>query len=265
MDINHISMNDLFNPLSSAIQTDALFDRASFYYESCASTNDLAQTYLLHAAEGTVFIADYQYQGRGQRGSKWTSESGKNILFSFIIYPEWLTIDGVFALNVITSLAIYDALVDHLPKGMAIKWPNDLYYLDKKLGGILIETNIGDGHKIKAAVIGIGLNVNQLHFESANFTSLAIHKGNSFDRALLLTHIMDAFGSYYAHLQNGINNLLWEKYVNRLYRKTGFHIFATRNGWIERCILSVNRAGELVVAGRDGTQYCYKPKEIAFI
>jgi len=258
-------MNDLFDPFNSAIQTSALFDRASFYYKSCASTNDLAQTCLLHAAEGTVFIADHQYKGRGQRGSEWISESGKNLLFSFIVYPEWLTIDGVFALNVITSLTIYDTLVGYLPEGMSIKWPNDLYYLDQKLGGILIETNIGDGHKIKAAVIGIGLNVNQLHFESAHCTSLAIHRGKSFDRALLLTHIMDAFGIYYAHLQNRMDNLLWEKYVKRLYRKTGFHTFSTTNGWMEGCILSVNKAGELVVEGRDGTQYCYKSKEIVFI
>ncbi|MGI2298449.1 biotin--[acetyl-CoA-carboxylase] ligase [Candidatus Cardinium hertigii] len=265
MDINHISMNDLFAPFNTDMQSDVLFDRASFYYKSCASTNDLAQTYLLHAAEGTVFIADHQYKGRGQRGSKWISESGKNLLFSFILYPEWLTIDGVFALNVITSLAMYDALVDYLPKEIAIKWPNDLYCLDKKLGGILIETNIGDGYKIKTAVIGIGLNINQLHFESANFTSLAIHSGNSFDRALLLSHIMDAFGSYYAHLQNGMYNLLWEKYINRLYRKTGFHTFATTNGSLEGCILSVNRAGELVLVGRNGTKYAYKSKEIVFI
>ncbi|CDG49644.1 Bifunctional protein BirA [Cardinium endosymbiont cBtQ1 of Bemisia tabaci] len=265
MDINYIPMHDLFDPLNDAVQADAPFDRASFYYKSCASTNDLAQTYLLHAAEGTVFIADHQYKGRGQRGSKWTSESGKNLLFSFILYPEWLTIDRVFSLNVVTSLAIYDALVDYFPKGIAIKWPNDLYYLDKKLGGILIETNIGEGYKIKAAVIGIGLNVNQLHFESANFTSLAIDSGNSFDRSLLLTHIMDAFGGYYAHLQNGMDNLLWERYINKLYRKTGFHTFATTNGWLEGSILSVNRAGELVVAGRNGTQSCYKSKEIVFI
>ncbi|MGI2257086.1 biotin--[acetyl-CoA-carboxylase] ligase [Candidatus Cardinium hertigii] len=258
-------MHDLFDPLNDAIQTDSPFDRASFYYKSCASTNDLAQTYLLHAAEGTVFIADHQYKGRGQRGSKWISESGKNILFSFILYPEWLTIDGVFALNVITSLAMYDALVDHLAKGMAIKWPNDLYYLDKKLGGILIETHIGEGYKIKAAVIGIGLNVNQLYFDSANCTSLAIHTKKPFDRALLLAHIMDALGSYYAQLQNGMDHLLWEKYVNRLYRKTGFYPFATANRWLEGRILSVNRAGELVVAERNGTQYCYKSKEIVFI
>lgn len=258
-------MDDLFDQYNSVVQTDALFDRASFYYKNCSSTNDIAKKYLLHAAEGTVFITDHQYQGRGQRGSKWTSESGKNLLFSFILYPEWLTIDAVFALNIITSLAVYDVLVGCFSKKISIKWPNDIYYLDKKLGGILIETNIGDKHKIKTAVIGIGLNVNQLHFESSRFTSLAIHKGGIFDRALLLTHIMDALGSYYAQLQNGMDGLLWEKYINVLYRKTGFHTFSTINGWLEGRILSVSRLGELVIAGRNGNQYSYKTKEIVFI
>lgn len=261
--IDHIPMDALFDPFNNAIQPDGLFDRASFYYKSCASTNDMAQKHLLHAAEGTVFIAEHQYKGRGQRGSSWTSEAGKNLLFSFILYPEWLTIDALFALNIITSLAIYEVLVGYVE--IAIKWPNDIYYLDQKLGGMLIETHIGDGNKIKAAVIGIGLNVNQLHFASSRCTSLAIQKGVILNRALLLAHIMDAFGSYYSQLQSGMIDLLWEKYTHILYRKRGFHIFETIDGWLEGRIVAVNRLGELVIAMRNGNQYSYKAKEIVFV
>ncbi|WP_186292408.1 biotin--[acetyl-CoA-carboxylase] ligase [Cardinium endosymbiont of Dermatophagoides farinae] len=243
------------------IQTE--FDRASFYYKSCSSTNDMAQRYMFHSAEGTIFITEHQYKGRGQRGSSWASEAGKNLLFSFILYPEWLAIDAVFALNIITSLAIYKVLVAYLPKALAIKWPNDIYCLDQKLGGILIETNIGD--KIKAAVVGIGLNVNQLHFESSKCTSLAIQKGTIFDSALLLNQIMDGLSSYYAQLQNGNHNLLWEKYSNILYRKIGWHAFETIYGSFEGHIVAVNRRGELVVAARNGNHYSYKPKEIVFV
>ncbi|CAH2559965.1 biotin--[acetyl-CoA-carboxylase] ligase [Cardinium endosymbiont of Oedothorax gibbosus] len=258
-------MDYLFDPFNSAIQPDGLFDRASFYYKSCSSTNDMAQKLLLHAAEGTVFIAEHQSKGRGQRGSTWTSEAGTNLLFSFILYPEWLTVDAVFTLNIITSLAIYDVLVDYFPKEISIKWPNDIYYLDKKLGGILIETHIGIQNKIKAAVIGIGLNVNQLHFKSSKCTSLAIQKRTTFDRTLLFTNIMDTLGKYYAQLQHGIRNVLWEKYIHILYRKTGFHTFATIHGLLEGRIVTVNRLGALVIAARNGTRYRYNAKEIVFI
>ncbi|WP_243017890.1 MULTISPECIES: biotin--[acetyl-CoA-carboxylase] ligase [Candidatus Cardinium] len=246
-------------------QTDALFDRASFYYTNCSSTNDMAQKYLLHAAEGTVFIAEHQYKGRGQRNSTWLSAAGKNLLFSVILHPAWLTIDHLFALNIITCLAIHNVLIELFPKEIAIKWPNDIYYLDQKLGGILIETNLGDGHTIKTAVIGIGLNVNQLHFASAKATSLALHKGARLDRSLLLNHIIDELGRYYGQLQSGMVDLLWEKYTAILYRKTGFHIFVTTDGWLEGSIVTVNRLGALVLAGRNGKEYSYQPKEITFI
>ncbi|WP_342265285.1 biotin--[acetyl-CoA-carboxylase] ligase [Cardinium endosymbiont of Philonthus spinipes] len=264
MFIDHIPMDDAFDPFTSSIQPNPLFDRASFYYKSCSSTNDMAQKQLLHAAEGTLFIAEHQYKGRGQRGNSWTSEAGKNLLFSFILYPEWLTVDAVFALNIITSLTIYDIVVAYLPKELSIKWPNDIYYADQKLGGILIETQIGACHTIKAAVIGVGLNVNQLHFESSTCTSLAIQRGASLNRPLLLAHIMDAFGGYYAQLQNSLN-LLWKKYTDVLYRNRGFHTFATIHGPLEARIVTVNRLGELVIATRNGRQYCYKAKEIAFV
>ncbi len=263
MYIDHIPMDYLFKPCNSSFEHHALFDRASFYYKSCASTNDMAQKYLLHAAEGSVFIADHQYKGRGQRGSSWTSQAGKNLLFSLILYPEWLTIDSVFALNIIASLAIYDVLVDYLQ--IAIKWPNDIYYLDKKLGGMLIETNIGARNKIKAAVVGIGLNVNQIHFESSNFTSLGIEKGTLFDRGLLLNSIIDALSRYYDQLRNGMSNVLWKKYITILYRKTGFYTFQTMNGLVEARIIEVNSLGELIIGLRNGKQYSYKAKELVFL
>ena len=75
-------MDDPFHACNSVRQLNVPFDRASFYYTSCSSTNDMAQAHLFHAAEGTIFITEYQYKGRGQRGTTWTSEAGKNLLFS---------------------------------------------------------------------------------------------------------------------------------------------------------------------------------------
>ncbi|ROT47674.1 biotin--[acetyl-CoA-carboxylase] ligase [Candidatus Cardinium hertigii] len=244
-----------------------VFDRASFYYDSCSSTNDIAQAYLLkrRVAEGTVFIADYQYRGKGQRGKTWTSQHAQNLLFSLILYPGWLAIEHFFSLNIITSLAIYDVLLHKLPEGISIKWPNDIYYLDQKLGGVLIETSIGHMEKIKTVIIGIGLNVNQLHFEWPKATSLALHKGAVFDRSLLLTQIIDTLGRYYGQLQSGMVDLIWTSYLHKLYRRIGFHFFKTINGYMEGRIVEVNRWGQLVIEKRNGSKYSYDVKEIVFI
>lgn len=251
------------HPLDSSLTRDTLFDRASLYYKSCSSTNDIAHKYLLHAAEGSLIVADYQYKGRGQRGSRWLAASGKNLLFSLVLHPEWLPLSDLFSLNIITSLAIYDALSFYFPKEISIKWPNDIYFLDQKLGGILIETNVSQ--VVKTALIGIGLNVNQTDFGFANFTSLAMHANKVWNRSLLLTHILDQLGHYYGQLQSNFIDSLWEKYLHRLYRKCGFHLFSTLEGPLEGRIITVNRVGELVLEKRNGGEYRYKPKEICFI
>lgn len=261
-------MDCTFNHLNGHNRTlsHSLFDRASFYYNNCTSTNDIAQQYILkhRVAEGTIFIADYQYKGKGQRGSNWTAEPAQNLLFSIILYPKLLPIDNSFSLNVMVSLAIYEAISHQLPEGVSIKWPNDIYHLDKKLSGILIETSIGPIDKIKTAIIGIGVNVNQLSFPWPNSTSLALSKGAMIDRAPLFTHIIDTLGTYYAQFQNGIIDILWEKYMNKLYRKTGFHTFETINGRFQGRILEINRLGQLVVEGYNGKKYSYNSKEIIF-
>ncbi|WP_339043837.1 biotin--[acetyl-CoA-carboxylase] ligase [Cardinium endosymbiont of Tipula unca] len=244
-----------------------LFDRASFYYESCSSTNDIAKEYAANKriAEGTVFIADYQYQGRGQRGNGWSSNAAQNILCSFVLYPEFLAIKRSFSLNIIISLAIYEVLACHFTEGISIKWPNDIYYLSKKLGGILIETSAGNADKINTAVVGIGLNINQLNFESPNATSLALIKQATFNRLAILNHILGRVSHYYVQLHNGIVDLLWESYFDKLYRKDGFHFFKTTTGYIEGRILAVNRLGQLVLEMRNGNTWSYNTKEIAFV
>lgn len=246
---------------------NCLFDRASFYYESCSSTNDIAREYAANKriAEGTVFIADHQYQGRGQRGNGWSSNAAQNLLFSLVLYPEFLAIKHAFSLNIITSLAIYEVLASHFIEGISIKWPNDIYYLNKKLGGVLIETSVGNIDKIHTAVVGIGLNINQLDFESPNAISLASIKQATFNRFAILNHILNLISNYYAQLHDGIVDLLWESYFDKLYRKQAFHFFKTTTGCIEGRIVAVTRLGQLVLEMRNGNTWSYNTKEITFV
>src|SRR5690554_1314415 len=109
--------------------------------------------------EGSIVVADYQTQGRGQAGNTWFSDKGCNLLFSFLVYPKFIAANRQFILSRIVSLAIKKVL-DRYFDDITIKWPNDIYWKNKKIAGMLIENTLM-GQKINSSIIGIGLNVNQ--------------------------------------------------------------------------------------------------------
>ena len=111
----------------------------------------------------TVVSTELQLKGRGQMGSKWVSDKGKNLTISILKKLENFDVQNQFNLNCIVSLAIYDVLLEIKAPNLYVKWPNDILSVDKKICGILIE-NILKGRFIQAAIIGIGLNVNQTNF-----------------------------------------------------------------------------------------------------
>ena len=111
-----------------------------------------------------VVTTEFQSSGRGQGTNTWESERGKNLLFSVLCHPVWIPITGQFILSEAIALAIRDALAVY-DSHFTIKWPNDIYWNDKKICGILIENTLGGGH-IKDCILGVGLNVNQNAFHS---------------------------------------------------------------------------------------------------
>ena len=125
------------------------------------STND----YLAHlcreskAKEFYTVMAESQTKGKGQRGNSWESEAGKNLTFSTVLYPTALEARKQFCLSMLAALACHEALSNYTD-GFSIKWPNDIYWKDKKIGGILIENEL-EGKYITQCIIGIGLNINQ--------------------------------------------------------------------------------------------------------
>ncbi|MDD9139949.1 MAG: biotin--[acetyl-CoA-carboxylase] ligase [Candidatus Cardinium sp.] len=246
---------------------DAPFSNASFYYAECTSTIDKIQPYLAQGrlAEGTVWITDCQTNGRGQKQSSWESEAGKNLLFTLVLYPTVLAAITVFALNIITALAVHEMATYWLnPTDVSIKWPNDILYKNKKLGGILITTQIGHAH-VKAAVISIGFNVNQLTFKTPTATSLALHHAVPLDRSLLLNQILHALGMYYGQLQSNKMESLWACYLDKLYCRNEWRLFQTVHGYKHGKIVTVNSIGQLVIETYQGQQELYNPKEIAMV
>eukprot|EP01137_Pigoraptor_chileana_P015025 Opistho-2@5140 len=107
-----------------------------------------------------VIITDNQTAGRGQRGNVWEASIGENLTFSLILKPNFLKASEQFQLNVAVSLGVLDCLSEYIDEDLKVKWSNDIYFQNQKMGGILIENTL-QGYQIGYSVIGIGLNINQ--------------------------------------------------------------------------------------------------------
>ena len=133
-----------------------------FTKEHLAET-DSTNTYLQqldadrHLPEGYIVYTDAQRAGRGQRGNSWESQPGKNLTFSLLLRPEHIPANQQFLLSQAVSLAVTDVL-NRYASGFSIKWPNDIYWEDKKIAGILIE-NVLSGSTFARSIVGIGLNI----------------------------------------------------------------------------------------------------------
>ena len=136
--------------------------------DSVDSTNNYAMA-MVHegmAKHGMAIIAKEQTAGKGQRGKTWQMQSGQNIAMSLILKTDKLRAEQQFYLSMLIALGTNDFLKKYAAKETSIKWPNDLYWRDRKAGGILIET-VFKGPVWQWAVVGIGINVNQTRFHQS--------------------------------------------------------------------------------------------------
>lgn len=198
--------------------------------------------------EGTVILAEEQLSGKGQQGNKWLSEPGKNLTFSLLLYPAFLTAQQQFLLNKAICLGMVDALQNILPDKVYIKWPNDIYYSDRKLAGLLVENTLA-GNFIKTAIIGWGLNVNQLKFgtEAARAISLAGITGREHLLEVIFASICKCIEARYLQLKAGKKDKLDEDYLQLLYRKDEEHPYRTNAGVENGIIRGVNEQGYLLL------------------
>lgn len=218
------------------------------------------------AGEELVLVsADYQTQGRGQRGNHWEAEAGKNLLLGLVAHPSFLPAAHQFALSEATALAVV-AAIDRLGVTATIKWPNDIYYQDCKLGGMLLEHRLAGKH-IASTIIGIGLNVNQTEFRSdaPNPCSLRQILGHTIDREALLRDFAETFQTYYDRLAAGDARALHSEYLSRLYRREGFFPYADAAGRFEAEVVDVAPDGILTLRDADGKERKYAFKEVQFI
>ena len=151
---------------------------------SVDSTNNYAmgQVHAAMAKHGEAWFAYEQTAGKGQRGRNWLGRPGENIAISIVLFPLQLKTSQPFVLSMVIALACHELFASYAGDDTKIKWPNDIYWRDRKAGGILIE-NIFAGNQWKAAVVGIGININQIVFDPdlKNPVSLKQITGKDFD------------------------------------------------------------------------------------
>jgi BirA family biotin operon repressor/biotin-[acetyl-CoA-carboxylase] ligase len=205
------------------VSSNSLFiGKVANYLASVNSTNVFANNLLSKSTpiEGTVIYTDNQYAGRGQIGSKWESETGENIILSVILYPKFLPIQVQFKLNQCVALAIYDLLESFIfpVDQLSVKWPNDIYINDKKIGGVLIENKL-KGSLIASAVVGVGLNINQSDFSPnlPNPTSLLIETEVRQDTYEMIGSFCECLERRYLQLKAGNYDALDRDYLKILY------------------------------------------------
>ena len=135
-----------------------------------------------------------QHAGRGQGANHWESECGKNLTFSILIHPDNVLAHEQYIISMAVAATMRKYLSQVLSEEVYIKWPNDIYVGDQKVGGILIENRLAGSH-IRDCVIGIGLNVNQKEFksEAPNPVSMLQLEGKEWDREEVLRGIIDLF------------------------------------------------------------------------
>ena len=232
---------------------------------TCHSTNEVAREMAKKpdTQEGLVIVCHDQTRGRGQRGNRWESEPGVNLTFSIILKPGFLRIQDQFFLNIITSLAVRDTVAHFLPEGdVKVKWPNDVLVGSAKVAGILIENSI-NRNRIEHAIVGIGLNVNQMKFRTERATSIAGESGNTLELTAVFEKLISTLEYYLLRLRADRYVEVKAVYLQHLfgYRKKRYYKSEFR---FEGMIEDITASGHLVVVDKNGRNE-YDLKEIEFI
>ena len=133
------------------------------YYNRLESTNTESWELIEEKNQhGTIVITDNQFNGKGQKNNSWMMVAGKGLAFSLIIDKKYpISYSGLISLA--TGVSVVESLKKRGVEAK-LKWPNDIFVYDKKLGGILCESRILK-NKIEKIVIGVGINVNETILE----------------------------------------------------------------------------------------------------
>ena len=214
----------------------------------------------------TIVVANQQTDGKGQRGASWISESDKGLTFSLLYHNLQESSINLFELNCIVSLSIVEALQSISFIKFQIKWPNDILAENKKIGGVLIENSFKNQQEV-VSVIGIGINVNQLHFENLpQASSLALLERKTFDKEEIMFKIANQLQFNLENAQKIGANFYWERYHELLYKRGVVSAFEDGNGnqFVGK-IIAVTLEGKLQLELENDVQSIFDLKEIKML
>ena len=240
-------------------------NRRIIHISQTDSTNRYLHDLRPEGEEMTVVVADYQTAGRGQGSNSWESEPGKNLLMSIRVHPTMVPPNRQFVLSEAGALAVGDALAAYTD-GITLKWPNDIYWNDRKISGTLIETSVS-GMGLASCTFGIGTNVNQqvCRSDAPNPVSLWQILGHEVPVEEVMNNLLDALEEHLAPIWAGDFHSVSESYHQRLYRRQGFYPYSDDNGQLMAELLHVEDDGHLVLRDTTGRIRQYAFKEVTFV
>jgi BirA family transcriptional regulator, biotin operon repressor / biotin---[acetyl-CoA-carboxylase] ligase len=218
--------------------------------QSVDSTNNYAMQQIQQnlAQHGSAYFAHEQFSGKGQRGKQWISKRGENIILSVVFNTSSLQVSDRFAFSVSIALAAHDFLKSLGLQNIFLKWPNDLYWNDRKAGGILIE-NIIRGMQWQWAIAGLGININQTTFvpSLANPVSLKQITGKTYNVVELAKELCACLQKRFQELIRGNSQQLLVEYNSVLYNRNSTIKLKKENAVFKAFLKGVNSNGQLVV------------------
>ncbi|PWL37452.1 biotin--[acetyl-CoA-carboxylase] ligase [Flagellimonas aquimarina] len=243
--------------LSQIIKLDAT-DSTNLYLKDLMQSNTLG--------DFTVIVAKNQLKGRGQMGTTWQSEKGKNLTFSVLKKFMSFQVVRQFNLNICISLAICDVLKELSIPDLKVKWPNDIMSGSSKICGILIE-NVLKGQLVQNSIIGIGLNVNQTNYGNLEkVASLKSLTGMHFELEELLNKILERLKFYFIEIEEKSVVQLLPDYLELLFRKDKPSTFRNTEGQLFMgFIRNISPEGKLILELEDKVFKEYGLKEVSLL
>ncbi len=214
----------------------------------------------------TVVVANQQTKGKGQMGTNWASQSGKNLTFSVLI-QDFVTNDAtIFDLNVACSMAILSVLKRFEISTLTLKWPNDIMSDKHKIGGILIE-NVYKADGTTATIVGVGLNVNQTDFiDLPNASSLALKSNKEFNLELILDDLITEMKLNVEAIANSNKETLWNSYQNALFKRNKVMTFEDQSlNRFSGIIKRVDNSGKIEIELESGDFKLFNLKELKML
>lgn len=212
-------------------------------------------------AHGTVILAEKQTAGRGQRGNLWHSASGKQFTCSIYAATAFLSVERYWYLNLAVALAVHDTIQAFISEKPMIKWPNDVLVNDKKMAGILIETQWNAG-MINGAIIGVGINL-QRESDLPSSCSLSDFTDTIPEILEMARQLAASLELQVERLRAGNWNAILQDYHIKLWKKDVLIDARIENDWQQGYIRGIDGTGNLLFE-INGEEQSFGLKEIAF-